>query len=130
MKPYRLIIILFTATFLALFLLDTSSAEQCGRQAGNAACPNGLCCSQFGWCGSTSDYCAAGNCQSQCPGSTPTNPPASGSGVASVITAAIFDQMLKYRNDGRCPNNGFYTYNAFITAANSFSGFGTTGVTT
>ena len=35
--------------------------------------------------------------------------------------------MLKYRNDARCPSNGFYTYDAFITAAQSFNGFGTTG---
>uniref|UniRef100_A0A6N2MBD3 chitinase n=1 Tax=Salix viminalis TaxID=40686 RepID=A0A6N2MBD3_SALVM len=35
--------------------------------------------------------------------------------------------MLKYRNDGRCPRNGFYTYDAFISAARSFSGFGTNG---
>ncbi|KAM4133760.1 hypothetical protein ACJW30_01G355900 [Castanea mollissima] len=35
--------------------------------------------------------------------------------------------MLKYRNDPRCKSNGFYTYNAFIAAARSFNGFGTTG---
>ncbi|KAJ6419720.1 hypothetical protein OIU84_029774 [Salix udensis] len=35
--------------------------------------------------------------------------------------------MLKYRNDGRCPGNGFYTYDAFISAARSFSDFGTSG---
>uniref|UniRef100_A0A7N2L367 chitinase n=1 Tax=Quercus lobata TaxID=97700 RepID=A0A7N2L367_QUELO len=34
--------------------------------------------------------------------------------------------MLKHRNDQGC-SNGFYTYNAFITAAQSFSAFGTTG---
>ncbi|MBA0561384.1 hypothetical protein Golob_018220, partial [Gossypium lobatum] len=28
-------------------------AEQCGRQAGGALCPNNLCCSQYGWCGNT-----------------------------------------------------------------------------
>ncbi|KAJ4776453.1 Endochitinase [Rhynchospora pubera] len=37
--------------------------------------------------------------------------------------------MLKHRNDAACPGNGFYTYNAFITAANSFNGFGTTSDT-
>uniref|UniRef100_A0A6N2MLI9 Glycoside hydrolase family 19 catalytic domain-containing protein n=1 Tax=Salix viminalis TaxID=40686 RepID=A0A6N2MLI9_SALVM len=35
--------------------------------------------------------------------------------------------MLKYRNDGRCLGNGVYTYDAFISAARSFSGFGTSG---
>ncbi|MBA0561386.1 hypothetical protein Golob_018222, partial [Gossypium lobatum] len=42
-------------------------AEQCGRQVGGALCPNDLCCSQYGWCGNTDDYCSpAKNCQSNC----------------------------------------------------------------
>ncbi|XVE82408.1 hypothetical protein DITRI_Ditri16bG0002100 [Diplodiscus trichospermus] len=126
MKLYDLLTLITT---LATFLLLGVSAEQCGTQAGGALCPNGLCCSQFGWCGDTPEYCANG-CQSQCSGggSTPTpNPPSGGSGVASIISRALFDEMLKYRNDGRCPSNGFYTYDAFIDAARSFNGFGTTG---
>ena len=47
--------------------------------------------------------------------------------VTSVISSSLFDQMLKYRNDPRCKSNGFYTYNAFVDAAKSFNGFGTTG---
>ncbi|KAK3018067.1 hypothetical protein RJ639_005192 [Escallonia herrerae] len=35
--------------------------------------------------------------------------------------------MLKHRNDANCPAMGFYTYQAFISAAKSFRGFGTTG---
>ncbi|KAL2333884.1 hypothetical protein Fmac_015097 [Flemingia macrophylla] len=35
--------------------------------------------------------------------------------------------MLKYRNDARCAGRGFYTYDAFVAAARSFIGFGTTG---
>ncbi|KAI8536881.1 hypothetical protein RHMOL_Rhmol10G0290900 [Rhododendron molle] len=35
--------------------------------------------------------------------------------------------MLKHRNDAACQGNGFYTYEAFIAAANAFGGFGTTG---
>ncbi|KAL6959879.1 Acidic mammalian chitinase [Sarracenia purpurea var. burkii] len=104
--------------FLLLASLLAISAEQCGRQAGGALCPNGLCCSQYGYCGTTPEYCQ-NNCQSQCSGG--------GGGVGSIISYSLFDQMLKYRNDGRCPSNGFYTYNAFIAAAGSFDGFGTTG---
>lgn len=37
--------------------------------------------------------------------------------------------MLKHRNDGACPAKGFYTYDAFISAAGAFRGFGTTGDT-
>nr|XP_027079246.1 LOW QUALITY PROTEIN: basic endochitinase A-like [Coffea arabica] len=115
-------------------LLTLSLAEQCGKQAGNALCPNRLCCSQYGWCGSTADYCTNG-CQSQCKNGggsspTPSNPtpfPGGGAGIDSLISPALFNQMLKYHNDPRCSSNGFYTYNAFITAAKSFNGFGTTG---
>jgi len=37
---------------------------KCGPENGHAVCPNGLCCSQYGYCGSTSDYCSEG-CQSE-----------------------------------------------------------------
>ncbi|KAK7263019.1 hypothetical protein RJT34_30603 [Clitoria ternatea] len=116
---------------LLLALLVGARAEQCGKQAGGAVCPNGLCCSQFGWCGNTDSYCLTG-CQSQCKGSTPTpttptTPTPSGGDIGTIITSSLFDQMLKYRNDPRCKGNGFYTYNAFIAAARSFNGFGTTG---
>ncbi|TMW80603.1 hypothetical protein EJD97_017871 [Solanum chilense] len=51
-------------TILAL-LLSVANAQQCGSQAGGALCANGLCCSQYGYCGTTPDYCGQG-CQSQC----------------------------------------------------------------
>lgn len=112
---------LWIVTICILALSLAISAEQCGKQAGNALCPNGMCCSQFGWCGTTADYCS--NCQSQCGGSTP-----GGTGdVSSIISESLFNQMLKHRNDGSCKSNGFYTYSAFINAAKSFNGFGTTG---
>ncbi|KAL5714681.1 chitinase [Ranunculus cassubicifolius] len=104
------------------------NSGRCGTQGGGALCGGGVCCSQYGYCGTTAAYCGTG-CQSQCGGSTPTpTPTPSGSGsVSSIISQALFDQILKHRNDASCPGNGFYTYNAFIAAANAFSGFGTTG---
>ncbi|KAL3597563.1 hypothetical protein D5086_009200 [Populus alba] len=96
------------------------SAEQCGRQAGGALCPGGQCCSQFGWCGNTDAYCGSG-CQSQCGGS------GGGGDLTSIISREKFNEMLKHRNDGGCPAKGFYTYDAFISAAKAFPGFGTTG---
>lgn len=114
-----------TIIFLLTTPLAIISAQNCGRQAGNAPCSNGNCCSQYGFCGNTPEHCSpANNCQSQCTGGV--TPPTTG-GVGSIITGAVFDQMLKYRNDPRCRGNGFYTYNAFINAANAYNGFGTTG---
>ncbi|XP_050231732.1 inactive chitinase-like protein 1 [Mercurialis annua] len=103
--------------------------EQCGRQAGNALCPGGLCCSQSGWCGNTGQYCGAG-CQSQCRGGGVGGGGGGGGGVedlGSVISRSTFYQLFKHRNDGACPAKGFYSYEAFISAARSFPGFGTTG---
>ncbi|KAF8405503.1 hypothetical protein HHK36_010410 [Tetracentron sinense] len=98
-------------------------AEQCGRQAGGALCPGGACCSQFGWCGSTDDYCGSSNCQGQCSQS-------GGGDLGSLISGSLFDQILKHMNDGNCPAHGFYTYAAFMAAAKSFGAFATTGDTT
>ncbi|XWS62590.1 hypothetical protein CRYUN_Cryun06bG0024000 [Craigia yunnanensis] len=102
--------------FLSYVLLG--SAEQCGRQAGGALCPGGLCCSQFGWCGNTDDYCKNG-CQSQCGGGT--------GDLANLVTREKFEQMLLHRNDGACPARGFYNYDAFIAAAKSFPAFASSG---
>ncbi|XP_058090714.1 endochitinase [Magnolia sinica] len=116
--------------FLSLASLLGAFAEQCGRQAGGALCPGGLCCSQFGWCGNTDPYCGEG-CQSQCGGSpTPVPPtPPSGEGLSSLIPQSLFENILKHRNDAACPGRGFYTYNAFISAASAFGAFATVGDT-
>ncbi|CAK9215606.1 unnamed protein product [Sphagnum troendelagicum] len=94
---------------------------RCGSQAGNALCANGLCCSQYGYCGSTAAYCGTG-CQSQCT-ATPSPPPppaSSGSGVGNILTNSLFNSFFPNRN-------AFYTYAAFISAANAYPSFGTTG---
>ena len=123
----------FSLTIMLLIIsnIQGSLAEQCGQQAGGALCPGGLCCSQFGWCGSTIAYCGTG-CQSQCGGSSPPPPappapPAPAGGLGSLISRATFDEMLKHRNNGACPARGFYTYDAFLAAARAFPDFGNTG---
>ncbi|KAK8944655.1 hypothetical protein KSP39_PZI008435 [Platanthera zijinensis] len=50
----------------------------------------------------------------------------SGEGVGSVISRPMFEEMLKHRGDRGCPG-GFYTYDAFIAAAEAFPSFGNTG---
>lgn len=51
-------------------LICTAIGEQCGRQGGGKTCPNNLCCSQYGYCGDSDDYCSPSkNCQSNCHGS-------------------------------------------------------------
>ncbi|CAJ1930613.1 unnamed protein product [Sphenostylis stenocarpa] len=58
---------------------------------------------------------------------SPEFPSAAGDDVGSVISASLFEELLKHRNDQLCEGKGFYSYNAFVTAASSFGAFGTTG---
>ena len=97
---------------LSLSLRVSSQTPQCGSKAENATCPNDLCCSSAGYCGSTDAYCCEG-CQSQCHN--------------CIITEEMFEEMLPNRNDDRCPGKGFYTYNAFINASKAYPEFGMTG---
>ncbi|CAF1704207.1 hypothetical protein HID58_053687 [Brassica napus] len=121
---------------------------QCGRQSipAGALCPNGLCCSEAGWCGTTEAYCGHG-CQSQCtptptpPAPTPTpptptppsptppgpTPPGPSGDLSGIISRDQFYEMLNHTNDNACYAIGFFTYDAFITAAKSFPSFGNTG---
>ncbi|KAJ7550567.1 hypothetical protein O6H91_07G106600 [Diphasiastrum complanatum] len=106
---------------------------QCGSGAGNKVCSGGLCCSKYGYCGTSDAYCGNG-CQSgRCTGSSggggggSTGGTPSGQGISSIITNSVFDNMLKHRNEQSCPAHGFYTYSAFLNAASSFKEFGTTG---
>jgi chitinase len=122
LKNMRLAIPIPIVTLIILILLGCCFAEQCGRQAGGALCPGGLCCSKFGWCGSTGDYCGDG-CQSQCSGSS------GGSGLGSLISRDTFNQMLKHRDDSACQGKGFYTYDAFISAGKAFPNFANNGDT-
>ncbi|KAJ1260826.1 hypothetical protein BS78_10G262100 [Paspalum vaginatum] len=59
-------------------------------------------------------------------GGAPTTTPEE-SNVASIISRSLFEQLLLHRDDPLCQARGFYTYGAFIAAANAFPGFGTTG---
>ncbi|ORX39490.1 glycoside hydrolase/deacetylase [Piromyces finnis] len=55
----------FTLTILALISSKSVLAEKnkrCGSDYGK--CSEGYCCSKYGWCGKTSDYCSTG-CQSK-----------------------------------------------------------------
>ncbi|XP_059650293.1 hevein-like preproprotein [Cornus florida] len=58
----------FLCTIVSLCLVAAvATAQQCGQQAGGATCANNLCCSQYGYCGTTDDYCLpSNNCQSNC----------------------------------------------------------------
>lgn len=50
-----------------LALIVVVASQSCGPQNNGALCPTGQCCSQYGYCGTTSDFCLTSQrCQSQC----------------------------------------------------------------
>ena len=63
-----LALIVLALAYFAAAAEAQAAVPQCGRQAGSAVCANSLCCSQFGFCGLTAQYCGIG-CQSNCHGS-------------------------------------------------------------
>ncbi|CAK7329394.1 unnamed protein product [Dovyalis caffra] len=115
-------------SLLSLSYLQGGFAAQCGSQNRGQLCPGGLCCSQYGWCGTGPPYCGAG-CQSQC-GAGRHQSQSGGEGgdggdLSNSISREMFKQMLKRKNDSGSP--GFYTYDGFIAAAKAFPAFGNTG---
>jgi len=67
------------AAVVAVCLCFAHGVNGQGTCSPSAPCAGGLCCSQYGYCGSTSAYCGAG-CQSQCSGSSSSSGSSSGSG--------------------------------------------------
>ncbi|KDO47621.1 hypothetical protein CISIN_1g035991mg [Citrus sinensis] len=99
---------------LSFLLVISAENEQCGKQAGGALCPNDDCCSKDGFCGITATYCGEG-CQRQC------------HHLSSFLDQSTFDEVFPNQNSSNCPSQGFYTYDALINAAKSFSGFASVG---
>ncbi|CAL5031270.1 unnamed protein product [Urochloa decumbens] len=99
--------------------------------AQNCNCQPGLCCSKYGYCGTTSEYCGEGCRSGPCSGSGGGGG-GSGSGngvsVASVVTAAFFDGIKNQGGNG-CAGRGksFYTLSAFLSAASSYPNFAHAG---
>ncbi|KAL2611435.1 hypothetical protein R1flu_023127 [Riccia fluitans] len=101
----------FVTTLSALLLLlQLCAAQQCGSQAGNAECSSNLCCSQYGYCGSSSDYCGAG-CQSgpRDPWLPASLPSGDGStGEASYYTAPFVPTACYGNDENQFPANQYF----------------------
>eukprot|EP01018_Ginkgo_biloba_P030658 Gb_29992 [translate_table: standard] len=104
---------------LIVLQLSVGLAQNCG-------CASNLCCSKFGYCGTGDAYCGDGCKSGPCTNGGGSSSPATGGSVGSIISRSFFDDLLsKAASD--CQGKGFYSYDAFIAAANAYSGFGTTG---
>ncbi|KAK9659855.1 hypothetical protein K7432_018386, partial [Basidiobolus ranarum] len=67
-------VLLSITLFLQVTVIQAriSKDDRCGVIKGEkVTCPNGECCSSYGWCGTSKDHCVA-NCQFQCKTPKPT----------------------------------------------------------
>ncbi|KAF8661696.1 hypothetical protein HU200_056644 [Digitaria exilis] len=108
--------ILAAALALVLALLAAVSPAA----AHNCGCGPGLCCSKYGYCGTTSAYCGEGCKSGPCWGST------GGASVASVVTKAFFNG-IKSKSESWCEGTSFYTRGTFLEALASYPGFASAG---
>ncbi|KAD7477696.1 hypothetical protein E3N88_00832 [Mikania micrantha] len=111
MNTYGLLII----TGLLLAGIPNSTAQNCG-------CSPGLCCSQFGFCGSGEQYCGVGCREGPCF----TPPPSNNVDVGSIVTDTFFNRIVD-QSDAGCAGRGFYTRAVFIEALGSYDRFGRVG---
>ncbi len=105
---------------LAFVVQVASDPEQCGAKAGDALCKNNLCCSKYGFCGSTDSYYRDG-CQNG-PCTTPPHPPTppAAGGLGEILSESQFNSFFPH-------GLAFYNYETFIMAAKSFPEFAATG---
>ena len=125
--------ILQNALILFLFTLTILTKTAFSQNCGTTGCARNLCCSRYGYCGTTAAYCGTGCRSGPCSSrTTPIPPTPSGGGgglnadprdtIANVVTLSVFNSIMSKVGNG-CPAKGFYTRQAFISAAQSFPAY-------
>ncbi|CAN6249199.1 unnamed protein product [Urochloa humidicola] len=114
-------------TILAVVALGIALLLAAGPAvAQNCGCQANFCCSKFGYCGTTADYCGDGCQAGPCWGGGGSGGGSSGgsggANVANVVTDAFFNG-IKNQAGGGCEGKNFYTRSAFLDATNKYSGF-------
>ncbi|XP_073030462.1 endochitinase At2g43590-like [Primulina eburnea] len=105
-----------SVTFYTCLAIILTAGELAFGQ--NCGCASNLCCSQYGYCGSTAAYCGTGCRSGPCYGS----PSGGGSEVSGIVTDAFFNGIANGAGGG-CEGKGFYTRSTFLTAAASYPSF-------
>ena len=114
------------AAVLAVGLAATLLIAAGPAAAQNCGCQPGVCCSKYGFCGTTGAYCGKG-CQSgPCQGSSGGGGAGTGASVASVVTSSFFNGIKSHAGTW-CEGLGFYTLGAFLEAAGAYPGFAREG---
>ncbi|KAK9058987.1 hypothetical protein SSX86_021605 [Deinandra increscens subsp. villosa] len=110
--------LLFTAILILLGVL--LSPEPVASQKCN--CPRNMCCSKYGYCGTTSAYCGK-----DCRGGPCTLPaPNNNANVPGIVTVSFFNSIID-KSARICPGRHFYTRAAFLKAIKGYPHFGRSG---
>lgn len=114
-----LVLLLAFLTFSSLQPL--SLAQNCG-------CAQGLCCSQWGYCGTGDPYCGVGCKGGPCysSSSSPAAPSGGDGAVGGMVTDAFFNGIANQAASS-CEGKGFYTRTSFLKATAAYPQFGTVG---
>ncbi|KAL3716212.1 endochitinase EP3-like [Eucalyptus grandis] len=108
---------------VACFAIAALVAPQVTAQ--NCGCAAGLCCSQYGYCGTGRDYCGVG-CQAG-PCDPAAAPPATNAVVVGdIVTNAFFNGIIN-QAAASCAGKRFYSRQAFLDALGKFPRFGRVG---
>ncbi|XP_019095024.1 PREDICTED: endochitinase At2g43590-like [Camelina sativa] len=92
--------------FIFGFYSETAKSQYCG-------CSPILCCSKFGYCGVTEDYCGSGCISGPCRNiSEPVEP------VDSIVTQKFFNGIISQASNG-CAGKKIYTRDSFLKAAHT-----------
>ena len=94
--------------------------------AQNCGCRAGLCCSQWGYCGTGNAYCGSGCRAGPCYSSPGGGGGGGGVSVKDIVTESFFNGIKNQAGSG-CRGKDFYTRRAFLDALNSYSQFGRGG---
>ncbi|XP_048490964.1 endochitinase EP3-like isoform X1 [Beta vulgaris subsp. vulgaris] len=109
------------AVVLAMIIACASSSLV---QSQNCGCDAGVCCSQWGYCGTTADYCGDGCREGPC--YIPIPPTPNNVSVPDVVTDAFFSGIIDQADDS-CAGKYFYSRYTFLEALNNYPQFGTIG---
>ncbi|KAG2332196.1 hypothetical protein Bca4012_018229 [Brassica carinata] len=85
----------------------------------NCNCPPNVCCSQFGYCGTTDAHCSPTCRSGPCRGS---GTPSGADAVGSIVTQGFFDGIINQAGNS-CAGKRFYTRDSFINATTTFPSF-------
>ncbi|GLJ38802.1 hypothetical protein SUGI_0790950 [Cryptomeria japonica] len=107
--------------FSLLVLVQVISCQKCG-------CSSDICCSQYGYCGTTTAYCGEGCKEGPCTVKSSNTSSGAFNVLNDTKTIELFNGILSGASDN-CEGKDFYTFNSFRVAANAFPGFGSTGST-